>query len=110
MFLSAIVSQVKFYHNLFPPITSTRCGSGYGLARPISWYLPHSVNFAFLLSLVSSLIIHFQQMMEQKVADLNKKVDSLTKPKVDGDVEQALKNVRKAVARAPESFDPHLVL
>ena len=49
-------------------------------------------------------------MMEQKVADLNKKVDSLTKPKVDGDVEQALKNVRKAVARAPESFDPHLVL
>ena len=44
--------------------------------------------------------------MKQKIADLNKKIESLTKSKVYGDVEQALRNVRKAVARAPESFDP----
>ena len=49
-------------------------------------------------------------MVEQKIADLNKKIESLTKAKVDGDVEQALRNVCKAMARAPESFDPHLLL
>ena len=54
--------------------------------------------------------MYFQQTMEQKIADLNKKIESLTKAKVDGDAEQALRNVRKAVARAPESFDPHLAL
>ena len=48
--------------------------------------------------------------MEQKIVDLNKKIESLTKAKVYDDVEQALVNVRKAVARAPESFDPHLAL
>ena len=55
-------------------------------------------------------IMYFQQTVEQKIADLNKKIGSLTKAKVDNDVEQALRNVRKAVARAPESFDPHLAL
>ena len=50
--------------------------------------------------------MYFQQTVEQKIADLNKKIESLTKAKVVGDVEQALRNVRKAVARAPESYDP----
>ena len=52
--------------------------------------------------------MYFQQTVEQKIADLNK-IESLTKAKVDNDVEQALRNVRKAVARAPEPFDPHQV-
>ena len=54
--------------------------------------------------------MYLQQTVQQKIADLNKKTESLTKAKVEGDVEQALRNVRKAVARAPESFDPHLPL
>lgn len=49
-------------------------------------------------------------MVEQKIADLNKKIRSETKAKVHGDVEQALRNVCKAAARASESFDPHLAL
>ena len=48
--------------------------------------------------------------MEQKITDLNKKIEPSTKAKVDGGVEEALRNVRKAVAGAPESFDPHLAL
>ena len=42
--------------------------------------------------------------MEQKIADLNKKIESLTKAKVDGDEEQALRNVRKAVVVDNKAF------
>ena len=42
--------------------------------------------------------------MEQKIADLNKKIESLTKAKADGDLEQALRNVRKAVVVDNKAF------
>ena len=48
--------------------------------------------------------------MEQTIVDLNKKIESLTKAKVDGDVEQGLRNVLKAVARAPESIDLEILV
>ena len=38
------------------------------------------------------------------MADLNKKIESLTKAKVGGDVEQALRNVRKAVVVDNKAF------